>query len=509
MLPRTCLLVALACLMIAAPVLASPRDTKVGDVRATYGKEGTALREKASALGAPVATLEYGTQVRVLETKLPWIRVQTVARRDQPSQTGWLYAYETVEAKALSASPKPAHRTYKGDAARTAGVSSSEVSAAGRQLDAGTEKRFRASRKDLERAYAAVDRIEARTQAMDPGESIRFIYDGGLGRKGRDYLRPGRVAATRTSNNKRKARAGGLAGKLGGAALRHFGADDKLARLAEAGGAFFESYVSDIKVKFSPQQEYFIGRAVAAEAIAKYGLCKDKALQRYVRLVGDTIVRLSDTRVPANFGGYHFAVLESSKVNGISGPGGFVLITRGVVENAKSEAELAGVLAHELAHVTRKHGESLLRKGGKFPSMMKGLSSAAGAAVGGQAGQWAGGLLKFFGEVVGEMKSTAINHGYGKALEFAADKEGTWLLFDVYYDHTAVQSFLLHMRDEKDSHADAATHASPAARARALDPVIAPYKPFAPGEKIATERATRFAKAAGREPALPSFGAPK
>jgi len=495
----------LCALSTAGPAQASPRDTKVGDVRAVFLKSGTALRDSGSALAKPVATLKYGTQVRVLETKLPWIRVQTVARRGTPSQTGWLRAFETVEASALARNPTPAHTTYRGSTK----VDAREVSAAGRQLDAGTERRFRASRKDLERAYRAVDRMEAATQAMDPGESIAFIVEGGLGRKGRDYARPGRVAAKRGGNrNKRRGKALGGAGRIGGAVLRGLGGDDKLARGLEAGGAFFESYLSDIKVAFSPQQEYYLGRAVAAEAIAKYGVDRSEKRRAYLRRVGDAVVRLS-SRIPANFGGYHFEVLDSDDVNGVSGPGGFVLLTRGAVEAAQSEAELAGVLAHELAHVSRKHGESLLRKGGNFPSMLKGLSAAAAPAVGGQAGQWAQGLLQFFGKAVAEMKTTAISHGYGKALEFDADREGTHLLFDVYYDHTAVRSFLLHMRDDDHAHMASSTHASPAARAQALDPVIAAYQPFQPREATAKARADRFGAEMGRQPALPSFGAPK
>ena len=103
------------------------------------------------------------------------------------------------------------------------------------------------------------------------------------------------------------------------------------------------------------------GRAVAANVIARYGLDPDQARQDYVRKIGASIVALSD-HLHGNYGGYHFAVLADPKPNGVSGPGGFVFITRGALDLCRSEDEVAGILAHELAHVAAKHGEAIIRK---------------------------------------------------------------------------------------------------------------------------------------------------
>ncbi len=93
-----------------------------------------------------------------------------------------------------------------------------------------------------------------------------------------------------------------------------------------------------------------------------YGLDPDEGMQQYVRAVGAALVELSD-RVPATYGGWHFAVLDTDIANGICGPGGFVLVTRGAVKRCRDEEELAGILAHEIAHVSLRHGEAILRSG--------------------------------------------------------------------------------------------------------------------------------------------------
>src|SRR5205085_4562087 len=131
-------LVAVAALVPAA--MAGPAESKVGDVRVAYSKKGTTLRADAALTATPTATLAYGTRVQVLEVKLPWIRVQ----KEGGTETGWVKAYETVEPEALVPDQAPPHVT-----GAEASVSNRDVAAAGRQLDAATERSFRASRQDL------------------------------------------------------------------------------------------------------------------------------------------------------------------------------------------------------------------------------------------------------------------------------------------------------------------------------------------------------------------------
>jgi predicted Zn-dependent protease len=206
------------------------------------------------------------------------------------------------------------------------------------------------------------------------------------------------------------------------------------------------------------------------------------------------------TKLPGNFGGYHFEVLDSDEINGVSGPGGFVLVTRGAVEACASEAELASILAHELAHIRAKHGESLVRKNRQFPGFIQGLAKA-GSAAAGQNGLTSG-LAKFLGQVAGSMANTAMSHGYGRALEFVADREGTWILANVWYDHTAMRSFLKRLGEDPQRHAEGETHASPEVRVQALDAVIAKLKPFKAPAVVTDARLNRFQSTLGRSGAI-------
>ncbi len=98
-------------------------------------------------------------------------------------------------------------------------------------------------------------------------------------------------------------------------------------------------------------EEADIGRVVAARILATYPLAKDEKLQKYVTLVGNTVAGYSAR--PALE--WHFGVIETDIVNAFSCPGGFIFITTGALEQMDSEAELAAVLGHEIAHATQKH----------------------------------------------------------------------------------------------------------------------------------------------------------
>ncbi len=87
-----------------------------------------------------------------------------------------------------------------------------------------------------------------------------------------------------------------------------------------------------------------------------FGLYNNPEMARYVNLVGDTLALHSNRPIP-----YHFAILDSEIVSAYAMPGGFVFVTRGALANMNSEAELAGVLAHEIAHVENRHLEKEIR----------------------------------------------------------------------------------------------------------------------------------------------------
>ncbi|HSP15902.1 MAG TPA: M48 family metalloprotease [Thermoanaerobaculia bacterium] len=102
---------------------------------------------------------------------------------------------------------------------------------------------------------------------------------------------------------------------------------------------------------FTEDEEADIGRVVAAKILATYPLTKNDKLQQYVTLVGNTVAAYS-ARPELE---WHFAVIDAAFVNAFSAPGGFIFVTSAALDQMHSEAELAAVLGHEIAHVTQKH----------------------------------------------------------------------------------------------------------------------------------------------------------
>ena len=101
----------------------------------------------------------------------------------------------------------------------------------------------------------------------------------------------------------------------------------------------------------SPQQELRLGSEGYTAVVAEYGLYDDPALQAYVNEVGLKVARASHQPGLA----WHFAVLDDPTVNAFAMPGGYIYITRGILAHLNSEAQLAGVLGHEVGHVTHRH----------------------------------------------------------------------------------------------------------------------------------------------------------
>jgi predicted Zn-dependent protease len=112
------------------------------------------------------------------------------------------------------------------------------------------------------------------------------------------------------------------------------------------------------ELKISDEEERKIGQDVSAKVRQRFGVVQDPAIHKYVTLVGTTVARQSERPTLA----WTFIVLDTDGVNAFASPGGFVHITRGALGLIKNEAELAGVLAHEVGHVAHKHTINALRK---------------------------------------------------------------------------------------------------------------------------------------------------
>lgn len=101
----------------------------------------------------------------------------------------------------------------------------------------------------------------------------------------------------------------------------------------------------------SQQQEVQLGNDYAAQIATQLPLIRDAQVTRYITTLGNSLARQTDTRGLA----WHFTVVDSREVNAFAVPGGWVYVNRGLIERAQNMSELAGVLAHEIGHVTQRH----------------------------------------------------------------------------------------------------------------------------------------------------------
>ncbi len=101
----------------------------------------------------------------------------------------------------------------------------------------------------------------------------------------------------------------------------------------------------------STQQEVEMGAGYSAEINRQLPLVQDAELNRYMNVLGDSIARIADTR---NLD-WSFYIVDSPDVNAFAVPGGFIYMNRGLIERATSLSQVAGVLGHEIGHVTQRH----------------------------------------------------------------------------------------------------------------------------------------------------------
>ncbi len=199
--------------------------------------------------------------------------------------------------------------------------------------------------------------------------------------------------------------------------------------------------------RLTESQEYYVGRGVAANAIAGSPLVSNEALERYVSMVGYTIALESDR--PELYKGYSFGVLQSDSINAFAAPGGFIFVTTGALRHMQSEDELAGVLAHEIAHVNLRHPEeSANRASAKAGALdlLGGLAKLAVAIGFRDDPNRRDTLLKLvdaFGKVLDDLAQEIVN-GYSRETELQADAMAVDLLTRpvVGYDPAALKNFV-------------------------------------------------------------------
>ncbi len=215
---------------------------------------------------------------------------------------------------------------------------------------------------------------------------------------------------------------------------------------------------------FTEEEEIAIGRIVAARILATYPLADDETLQQYVTLVGRTVAAYSSRPTLP----WHFAVIETPVVNAFSCPGGYIFVTTGALDQMGSEAELAVVLGHEVAHATEKH---ILREIKRANVVTEGLNVAQ-SELGG------GGMTDELARKVSNLAYDKLfNTGVGRKEELDSDRIGAALAAQAGYRSAAYSHFLealeaLASANNSSFSQLASTHPKPGDRLKAVRPAL-------------------------------------
>lgn len=184
----------------------------------------------------------------------------------------------------------------------------------------------------------------------------------------------------------------------------------------------------------SEQQEIAIGRDMAPKVLQAYGKYENDALQAYVQGVGEKLAAVSHRPNLV----YRFTVVDSTEVNAFALPGGYIYITRGLLAYLGSEAELAGVLGHEIGHVTARHA---VRQYTAATAAQLGLT-LGGIFVPGMGSNVAQNVVGVLGQ--------AMLSGYGREHELESDSLGAEYLARTGYDPQAILGVLRALKAQGD-----------------------------------------------------------
>ncbi len=224
--------------------------------------------------------------------------------------------------------------------------------------------------------------------------------------------------------------------------------------LASAGKA--TSSVAEASAPISAEQEYYIGRSVAASILGSYDVYENNVLTEYVNKVCQVLVINSGRE--ELFKGYSVAILDSDQINAFATSGGHIFVTRGLVSCAESEDALAAVVAHEIAHVQLKHGVKAIKSDRWTDAALASAGAALNALSEGEMNE----VVESFDESVNSIVSTMVNTGYSQSQEYEADALALEIMDSAGYNPAAMTKMLTQLQEKqpKSSGGFAKTHPS-------------------------------------------------
>ena len=224
--------------------------------------------------------------------------------------------------------------------------------------------------------------------------------------------------------------------------------------------------------EFTQEQEIDLGNGITAGILGAVKLHSDASLQRYVNRVGKWVA-MHSARADLP---WHFGVIEGDSINAFAMPGGTVLVSVGLVKRLGNEAELAAVLAHEIAHVVLKHQLAAIQSSLSSDAWAGVGKDLAGEAIGRRGGGDAFGLKSAAANMgVDAVKNGVFLRPLDRGMEYEADRLGVVLAARSGYDPYGLPSVMQMLAQEKGDGSGAdvfSTHPSPSDRLGELEKFV-------------------------------------
>jgi beta-barrel assembly-enhancing protease len=215
----------------------------------------------------------------------------------------------------------------------------------------------------------------------------------------------------------------------------------------------------------TPEQEYYIGRTVSATILSRYKPYNNSKTQTYINQIGYQLSNHSE--VPYTYGGYHFQILDSDEINAFAAPGGFIFLTRGILQCAGSEDAVAAIIAHEISHITNRHGLQTI-KSSRWSEMGSVLTIEASKHY---SNKNIAKLVTTFEGSINDIVNSMVVNGYSREYEMQADKTALTILEKSGYNPSAMTEMLQLMKQKikPGQTGFASTHPSPSDRIEELE----------------------------------------
>lgn len=237
--------------------------------------------------------------------------------------------------------------------------------------------------------------------------------------------------------------------------------------------------VQEATKEYTVEEEVALGEGISAGFLGAIRLHPDERLQRYVNRVGRWLASQTERAdLPWTFG-----VIDTEVINAFAMPGGTVVVSHGLVKRLASEAELAGVLAHEIAHVLKKHQLTAIQSDAGWGAAAQGAKAVASDQIGRRGGDVLGLKTQLANAGVDLVKDGLFLRPLDRSMEYEADRLGVVVAARGGYDpygFVAVLTMLAQVKpDESGASITFSTHPAPADRLAELEKVMPELEKYA------------------------------